>query len=241
MTEPGGEIIRHPSAPPERPQPLQEAPEPGARWPGESDKAYQAFTVYRDLPPGARSLAAAGQLLDKTRTWLGEWSAKWSWVERASAWDAAQDRIRRLALQAEAEEAAKRHAQQARLLMQVQMWPAQRFAELMRDPEQMALLRRRFDMLAPDEMAEVIAKTARSFAALAQLERVSRGLPDQRLELTGAGGGPMMSVNMMTDADRAAEVLDILQAAGAIGGGRSTAEPAADAEADDIQPSRANP
>jgi len=234
-------IIRHPSAPPERPQPLQEAPEPGARWPGESDKAFAAFLTYRDLPPSSRSQQEVGRILAKSRQWIGEWSRQWSWVERASAWDAAQDRIRRLALQAEAEEAAKRHAQQARLLMQVQMWPAQRFAELLRDPEQMEILRRRFDMLPPDEMAEVIAKTARSFSALAQLERVSRGLPDQRLELTGAGGGPMMSVNMMTDADRAAEVLDILQAAGAIGGGRSATEPAADAEADDIQPSRANP
>jgi len=54
----------------------------------ESSKAYAAFCVYRDLGP-ERSLEKVRQNLDKPRTrkWLGEWSVKYNWVERAQAYD----------------------------------------------------------------------------------------------------------------------------------------------------------
>jgi hypothetical protein len=61
---------------------------------GESDRAFEGFRAYRDLGPG-RSLAAAGQVLGKTKATLEQWSAKWSWVSRCSAWDDESDRLAR--------------------------------------------------------------------------------------------------------------------------------------------------
>jgi hypothetical protein len=63
---------------------------------GESDKAFAAFCVYRDL--GAeRSVDAAYQKHSKTTSktrpphWL-KWSAKYHWVDRVKAWDDHKDK-----------------------------------------------------------------------------------------------------------------------------------------------------
>jgi hypothetical protein len=61
---------------------------------GESDKAFHAFCAYRDLGP-LRSLANAGQVLGKAKATLEQWSAKWAWVRRCSAWDDESDRLGR--------------------------------------------------------------------------------------------------------------------------------------------------
>lgn len=81
---------------------------PWERQKGESGKAFEAFVVYRDMGP-TRSLMKAAQKLDKNRTTIGDWSAKWSWVERVDAWDDEQDRIRRLELAQARVEAVERH------------------------------------------------------------------------------------------------------------------------------------
>jgi hypothetical protein len=62
--------------------------------PGESDRAFEAFTCYRTLEPGERSLAKVGSELVKSTTLLSRWSARWQWVERAREWDAHLDRCR---------------------------------------------------------------------------------------------------------------------------------------------------
>ncbi|MDP9257549.1 MAG: hypothetical protein M3Q31_13465 [Actinomycetota bacterium] len=59
---------------------------PGGRAAGEGTKAFQAFTVYRELGP-ARSIAKVAQELGKSETIVGRWSADYGWVERASEWD----------------------------------------------------------------------------------------------------------------------------------------------------------
>lgn len=66
------------------------------RQPGETDKAYAAFRLYRDMNPSTRSITAARQQSGKTsdRQWE-EWSGKYAWVERAAAYDAWSDTIRR--------------------------------------------------------------------------------------------------------------------------------------------------
>jgi hypothetical protein len=53
---------------------------------GEPDEAFEAFTIYLQMGPN-RSLMSVGQELVKSRQLLSRWSARWKWVERASAWD----------------------------------------------------------------------------------------------------------------------------------------------------------
>src|SRR5436190_2076892 len=55
---------------------------PFEQQPGESAKAFAAFSVYLGLGP-ERSLAAVGQQLGKSMALLERWSARWRWLERA--------------------------------------------------------------------------------------------------------------------------------------------------------------
>lgn len=76
---------------------------------GESTKAFEAFCVYRDLGIN-RSIAKAGESLGKSQALLEGWSSKHSWVDRAAAWDAEQDRILRQEQLKEIKKMRKRHA-----------------------------------------------------------------------------------------------------------------------------------
>lgn len=101
-----------------------EGPAPWERQDGETDKAYAAFCIYRDLPPNERSLrAAAAKFYGKDKEKLRrppatfeKWSTRWRWVERARAWDEEQDRLAREAQLQAIKEMRERHAEQARYL-----------------------------------------------------------------------------------------------------------------------------
>ena len=87
------------------------APAAYERQPGESAKAYQAFTLYRDLPLEERSLTTVSQRLGKSRSLCARWSTQFRWVDRASAWDNHQDQMRRARRAAEREKMYERQLQ----------------------------------------------------------------------------------------------------------------------------------
>jgi len=128
------------------------------RQPGESTKAYAAFCVYRDLGT-ERSLEKAGQMLDKPRTrkWLGEWSAKYKWVERAKAYDDYVEKLKRKEKEKAIKEMAER---QARIAMAFQEKIIERLQSI--DPAE----------LTPTELA-------RWFDVAAKIERLNRGEPTE--------------------------------------------------------------
>ncbi len=63
--------------------------------PGETDKAYQAFVVYRNLEPKERTLSRVSSELAKSIPLVKRWSSRWDWVERVRVWDDYQE-MRRL-------------------------------------------------------------------------------------------------------------------------------------------------
>jgi len=82
--------------------------EPWAMLLSESAKSYNAFCVFRDLPPGIRTVGAAyrqvtGRSVARPPGRWSEWSRKNHWVRRAKVWDDFQDaRARTVALEARA-------------------------------------------------------------------------------------------------------------------------------------------
>ena len=74
--------------------------DPWLQQPGEGEKPFQAFQMYRDLGY-ARSQAEVGRQLGKTKDIISRWSSEWGWIARARAWDQHLDRIR-IAAQEEA-------------------------------------------------------------------------------------------------------------------------------------------
>jgi len=91
------------------------------RQPGETTKAYEAFTVYRDLGMG-RTLERVSATLQKSVTMLGRWSSQYRWIERAAAYDdyieaQARKKNERDAIRRKAD-MLKRHALTGKVLQQ---------------------------------------------------------------------------------------------------------------------------
>lgn len=90
---------------------MSTAPNPWDRQPKETTQAYEAFDLYRHMGP-ERSVIKVAQKCGKYRSQIGRWSSKWSWVDRAAAWDQHLDKQAQKAL--EREEIAARKAMKKR-------------------------------------------------------------------------------------------------------------------------------
>jgi hypothetical protein len=84
------------------------------RQPGsESARAFAAFTAYRDLPAGDRSVTKAAKTIGKSAKTLYGWSAQHHWADRAEAWDSDQDKVARQAHLDAIRAANERHVRMA--------------------------------------------------------------------------------------------------------------------------------
>lgn len=59
---------------------------PWERQTGESEKAFEAFSVYRDLGQD-RTVSAVVKRLEKSRNLIDRWKNRWNWFERARLYD----------------------------------------------------------------------------------------------------------------------------------------------------------
>jgi hypothetical protein len=165
--------------------------------PGESAQAYKAFTIYRNLPSGKRSLAAVSHRIAvgrrksgfviiregesparapkgrrKKTGRVGLWSRKFRWQERAAAWDQMIDLRLREKQVAEIEKMAERHARQSQLAIEALMQPALAFARALQDPKRAAILE-----TAPlPELFKMSVQAASALPKLQKAERLSRGV-----------------------------------------------------------------
>ena len=89
---------------------------PWERQDGESVKAFEAFCTYRDMG-SERSLQKTGQALGKSKVLMENWSSKFSWVDRVTAWDDEQDRIARKEQINDIKKMRKRHADLATAML----------------------------------------------------------------------------------------------------------------------------
>jgi hypothetical protein len=76
---------------------------------GESDKAFNAFVVYRDLP-GLRTYQKAADKLGCSHTNVRQWASRWVWKNRVDAFDRFADEEDRYAMAKNRLEMRKRHA-----------------------------------------------------------------------------------------------------------------------------------
>lgn len=57
---------------------------------GETDRAYEAFAIYRDMGV-SRSGGRVGAELGKSSTLIDRWRSRWDWVARVALWDRLKD------------------------------------------------------------------------------------------------------------------------------------------------------
>jgi hypothetical protein len=90
---------------------------------GESAKAFEAFSIYRDLPLDERSLSAVAERLRKSKNLCARWSTQYQWVARVNVWSDHQDEMKRKLLAQEREKTLERQLQQNRIASQALMAP----------------------------------------------------------------------------------------------------------------------
>lgn len=158
---------------------MTDALEPWDRRADETDPAWEAFIVYRDLGL-QRSQNKAAELLAKSRQMLSQWSIRHDWSDRAAAWDLEQDRQRREAMRVENIAAGQRHARQAARHLEV----GEAFAaELLRRLEVGEL---ELKSLPRDELVDAVVKLGRVLPRLVIAERLARGMSTENVELAGS-------------------------------------------------------
>ena len=161
---------------------------PWERQPGELDTAWEAFRIYRDLPP-PRSQRAANEKLSKpvTQHTYAKWAIDYSWAERVIAWDREQDRVRRVSQLEQTASMAARQAREAGDLQNALLAPARAFLQRLEaaagDGEDV------FEGFTLRELMTATQKAASLWVGVAQFERLSRGLSTQNVG--GHDGGPI--------------------------------------------------
>lgn len=131
----------------------------------ESVKAYEAFTIYRDLGTN-RTLENVATKLSKSETLINRWSFTYAWVDRAAAWD---DHIEAEARKRVERDAIKRKADMLK-----------RHADVGRFMQTKGIEKLRADGIDKSSDAITAIKTG------VTMERQSEGLPEYLLEIVNA-------------------------------------------------------
>lgn len=157
--------------------------DPWEKQDGETSKAYAAFCAYRDMGTD-RSIAKATPIIyegipaEKIRLKYGQltaWSSKYGWVARVEAYDVYLEAKERRENELEIKKMAKRHAQVSLLTM--------------------AKAVDRIKLIGEKDIKELTPKEALDYLKVAaELERKSRGAPDQIVEHGGEVKGSSVVV-----------------------------------------------
>lgn len=146
-----------------QPEPLAEDRLPWEQQPRETSTAFEAFDIYRQLGPQARSVSATAERLSKSVTTLKRWTMRWSWRERAIAWDM---HLAEAARQAELDAVRDMRQREVNLGMAMQAIGGARLQELA-------------DVIERGEVPELSVNEARQLVDVGlKLERRARGEPE---------------------------------------------------------------
>jgi hypothetical protein len=225
--------------------------QPFDRQPGESAKAYNAFTLFRDLAPSQRSIrhawlsrpgASQGPGSRSISRWR-HWSARWGWLDRAAVWDADVDAKKREKWLSSQLAACERHQRAAAGAMQVCLAAVRASLNRLADPHYLAAL----ETLSPVLLLREARASAQILPQLAAMERLALGLTTATIEVddrrTDQSFGDRVTADP-TATDLAIRLLDQLagsapagippagQVQNSLGNSHTAGEPPAPAEAE---------
>lgn len=184
-------------------------PELWERQPNESEEAWEAFVLYRELGDD-RSLAKVCSVLGKSDTMLDRWSSRHRWTDRVQAWDRQLDRAVSAAAASAVAKAtagmAERHGTQAQLTLEAVLAPIRVAVKRLReDPRFVGDL----TLMAPGDLMDLVAKMAKYVPTLIMAERIARGQPTSIVQAE-------ISIEVRPTAEQLARVLDALVEAKAL-------------------------
>lgn len=204
--------------------PPPELPDLWRQQPKETDVAYGAFVIYRDLKPTERSASRVRSEYGRSERLIERWRSTWFWVERARAYDAHLDEQHRKELLLERAKMGERQAAEAQVIQRVLFAPARALAVKLAD----LIDREELDRLTIGELYALSLASARLWPAVARAEREARGAPvpeyvpiDEHPDVPA--GGPVLTEDFL------AEVYLALEQAGVTPRQLAAGDPAPDA------------
>lgn len=141
------------------------------RQPDESAKAHARFSTYRDTKPSERSYRQVAESYGCSAVTIEKQAAAHHWQDRVAAFDAAEQATRRARIRERDEELCRAQMDIARVASVIAVKSVKHIAES-NEP------------LDPNTLPRWIEMIER-------LRRIALDEPDQIIEITGAGGGPL--------------------------------------------------
>lgn len=161
-------------------------PEPWSRRDTEGVEAYEAFSIYRNMPLGARSMTSVAIELGKSTTLIYRWASEHEWVARSREFDRYLDRARAAEAEKVYRDMGARQGRQAAALADMLMRPAYALIErITRDPDK---FKSEIEAMTIDEAYDLATKAARVWPQVMKAERLAHGLSTENVasEIDGA-------------------------------------------------------
>jgi hypothetical protein len=156
----------------------------------ESEKAFAAFSLYLSMGQ-ERSLAAVGRKLGKSKVMMEKWSRRWDWRGRLGAYAAHMATVEREAAEAIARVKGVDWAKRYQELREAEWQERQNLVEFAAEVRKrwMARAERCGNLEGYARLLELASKLGHS--ACEKVLADGHQVVGHRLEVTGAGGGPI--------------------------------------------------
>jgi hypothetical protein len=173
--------------------------------PGETAKAFEAFSVYLSLGP-KRSMAEVGRKLNKCDGLIERWSSLWKWKDRLLAYSTHLSALERQAMEAEARVSASEWRKRQAELRQTEWDLHRRCIEAVRQGLEA--------YMAKKTVYANLCDIARLLELASKLGRLASGMATDKTEVTGEDGGPIRielsaALNKIYGEEPAGTVVDV--------------------------------
>lgn len=153
---------------------------PWERWPEETDKAFRAFRIYRDMGED-RSLPKVAEKLGKSSGYtrvLEDWSSAHHWRTRVTDFDRYVDHQERLRARERSLASRRRIQAQMKDAAEALMLPAKALLERFADTKSRAALLEELKGLPAPELVDLVRKSTTALAQAHRTEMLAQGVGD---------------------------------------------------------------
>lgn len=147
--------------------------------PGESDKAYNAFTMYYEMGFKRSFPKVAAALGSRSSNYIGEWAKKYQWKERVRSWDNEKlretEEIRKEAIRTTTET----QLQQIKGLRSIMSLPFKVLSKRLKETDGKVQAFEDLDKLSTTELYDLVLTSGKALESTIKVERLLLGVPTE--------------------------------------------------------------
>lgn len=147
------------------------------RLPNETERPWAAFVLFRDAGVGRTIADVATAVHRGNRACVSEWAKKYSWWDRARAYDRHLDQVAQREAAKARRDMVRRHATMANNALDALSAPLIELAERLKGP-----LPEDLKAMSTPQLLSLVTKSASAMRDLVGVERTSRGVPAEIVE-----------------------------------------------------------